>query len=1078
MLKFIGKWLKIYEDEIRLFLWVFFLFFLLRSANVILNNYAETAFLKRFGVEYLPIVYMLNSIALFFIMGVMAGLMVRYPGTRILLYLFLFCGVSVAGIRFLIPLNIDLIYPAIFMLKAQYEALLGLLFWNMANDLFNTRQSKRLFPLITAGGVIGSIIGSFGTPPLAKAISLDNLLLFYLGITIVGAAVVKHLGTRYPTLLFIDKKSTTSKSRSNIINEFKKILPLMKESSLIKILILLTFLPNIIIPILNYQFNFAVNAQYATESGMIQFFGNFRGVLNIISLVILLFVGRIYGRWGLPVALMFHPANYILAFLAFLFRFDIFSAMYARMSTMILRTTINNPARNILMGLIPESLRSILRPFLRGTVVRVGLLLGSGVILISEKFFHPKYLSLVAIPFAVAWLASVVALKRGYSKILLDLISKDMVDLKALEETDLEHLFSEEKIAPRLIDAFLDSRGKRAIWYARVLKSLRIKNLDRHILTALKHQKDDTRIDLLELLSSQAGEEAVQVLMEMATSEKNPDIVAAVLKTANRLHPEFSAMFDYEPFLDSPYPEIKAYAITGLYNRAPAKYSVTIHSWLQSEDLDQRKAGIISAGTSEDISFVDPLKKMLVSKENDPLLPFILKGLYKLGATEIVDLASTYLSYPGDDVRLAALSVIEIYNDELLKKLILMMDDPAEHVAELAQKKIETAPYQNIHLLVESLAVPKRKVRKGILDLLESLDVKDLNIFRFARNQVHSAYQYLADAVSLKAFPENTSRNLLMDHLNQKMLLRIENVLHVLALQDGSKQIKIIYRGLVSSDSRKRSNAMEALENILDKRLFKEMIPLMEISSPRESLNIGRKNFDLITLDSGEKTFISHLLSAQDWVTIVLTLNLMLENEYNQIDHDILLELTTSENKYIRRTSQKLMDLSSEVGGNKEGDMEPEVTITDKIMLLKGIEIFESLSVSELAAIASIVEEIDVPPGEVIIREGSFGETMYLITKGEVSVIKEMGKPNEIEIDRIKPGEYCGEMALIEDIQRSASIRTEKPSSFMVLHKHEFRELVREYPQIGLEISKVLSGRIRKLHKKIERREYCEEENK
>ncbi len=122
----------------------FFLYFLLTSSNVILNNYAETAFLKRYGVEYLPIVYMLNSIALFFIMGAMTGIMVRVPGARILSYLFVFCGVSVAGIRFLIPFDIDLIYPALFMLKAQYEALLGLLFWNLANDLFNTRQSKRL----------------------------------------------------------------------------------------------------------------------------------------------------------------------------------------------------------------------------------------------------------------------------------------------------------------------------------------------------------------------------------------------------------------------------------------------------------------------------------------------------------------------------------------------------------------------------------------------------------------------------------------------------------------------------------------------------------------------------------------------------------------------------------------------------------------------------------------------------------------------------------------------------------------------------------------------------------------------
>ena len=152
--------------------------------------------------------------------------------------------------------------------------------------------------------------------------------------------------------------------------------------------------------------------------------------------------------------------------------------------------------------------------------------------------------------------------------------------------------------------------------------------------------------------------------------------------------------------------------------------------------------------------------------------------------------------------------------------------------------------------------------------------------------------------------------------------------------------------------------------------------------------------------------------------------------------------------------------------------MADEVTISDKIMLLRGIDIFESLSVSELAATVSVVEEIDCTPGEIIIQEGTVGDTMYLVVKGEVSVIKDLGEINEIEIDRIEAGDYFGEMALFEDAVRSVSIRIEEPSRFMVLHKQEFKELVREYPQIALEICKVLSSRIRNLHTKIEKREY------
>ena len=211
MIKFLSKWLKIYEDEIALFMWAVVLIFLIRSSNIIFNNFAETAFLKRYGVEYLPIVYMLNSIITFFIMGILAGIMTRLPSMRLLSYLLIFCGGSVAAFRFLIPFGFDLLYPLLFIMKAQYEILLGLLFWNLANDLFNTRQSKRLFPLIMAGGVLGGIIGSFGTPILAKAISLDNLMLAYLATTMLGAVTVKNMGSRFPTLLISEKKTSKTK---------------------------------------------------------------------------------------------------------------------------------------------------------------------------------------------------------------------------------------------------------------------------------------------------------------------------------------------------------------------------------------------------------------------------------------------------------------------------------------------------------------------------------------------------------------------------------------------------------------------------------------------------------------------------------------------------------------------------------------------------------------------------------------------------------------------------------------------------------------------------------------------------
>jgi hypothetical protein len=1067
MSKLMSKWLKIYPGEIGLFLWSTLLLFLIRSSNVLFNNFAETAFLKRFGVEYLPLVYMVNAISTFFIMGVLTGVMGRLPGSRLLTYLLVFCGSSVAGLRLVIPIGFDLLYPVLFILKTQYEVLLGLVFWNLANDLFNTRQSKRLFPLITVGGVFGGIIGSFGSPLLAKGISLDNLMVAYLVPTVFGAMAVKKMGTRFPTLLLWDKKTKKVKKQSSLLAEFKKVLPFIKESKLAKILIMLTLMPNVVIPIINYQFNFAVDQTYATEGGMFRFFAYFRGAMNVISLVVLLFASRVYGRWGLPVALMFHPFNYLLAFASFLLRFDIFSAMYARISTNVLRNTINNPARAALMGLVPASHRPVVRPFLRGTVVRIGILLGSGFIILSEEFIHPRYLSLVAFLFVSAWIVSTFFLKRWYAETLLDLISRNMLDLKSMEEKDVGHVFKDKKTRSQLLQALLSTHGDDCLWYARLLKSLGDDALDSHILSVLKGQDDKTKIGLLSLLSPKAGEAAVEAFRELDDPGK-PDLTIALIKAVNRLPAELSSGFNAQVFETSPHPEVRAHAVIGLYEQDPQRYNGIVDSWLESDHIPERNAGVIAAGASGDKRYVSKLVEMLDREEGDIVLPHILDSLQALESPEVNTLVFPYLSHSSASVRLAALAAFSIDDDDGLRSVIALMDDPSEPVGELAKEKLEASPYLNAQVLVESLNIPGRKIREGIFDLLESLNVKDLDVFRFARTQLEGAYQSLAEAEALRHFPGGWKRDLLIDHLGQKKDAQLENIIRVIAAQDRSGQMRIIWRGISSSDARQRSNSLEALDDVLAPPLSRIFMPILEDIPVSQCLEIGRKNFDLPDLSSNETYLYSHLLVKDDWVTVMLTLYLIASQGLRGLDAGPVRELAESENIHIRQMAQCIVNVEHCEVAEEEDDMDTKISITDKILHLRGIHIFEGLSVSELAAVASVAEVVVYPKDQVVIKEGEPGDTMYLIIKGEVMVIKDLGQVHEIELDSIGAGDYFGEMALFESEARSASIRTLQESRLLVLHKREFSEIVREYPQIALHICKAFSHRIRDLHHKIQ----------
>jgi hypothetical protein len=236
---------------------------------------------------------------------------------------------------------------------------------------------------------------------------------------------------------------------------------------------------------------------------------------------------------------------------------------------------------------------------------------------------------------------------------------------------------------------------------------------------------------------------------------------------------------------------------------------------------------------------------------------------------------------------------------------------------------------------------------------------------------------------------------------------------------------------------------------------------------------VGRKKFQLPSFDSNPSTIIAHLLTKQNWITVVLTLYLVVHQDFEGLETDQIRRLVASDNPHIRQLSSCVGNGQGGSLYKKENQMEPEISIPDKILHLRRIQIFEKLSISELAAVASVTEEVVYAPGQIVIKEGETGDTMYLILAGEVSVLKRQeGEENhEIELDRIGAGDYFGEMALFEDILRSATIRTEEESHLLVLHKREFTEIVREYPQIALHICKVLGARLRKLHEKVKQYE-------
>lgn len=131
--------------------------------------------------------------------------------------------------------------------------------------------------------------------------------------------------------------------------------------------------------------------------------------------------------------------------------------------------------------------------------------------------------------------------------------------------------------------------------------------------------------------------------------------------------------------------------------------------------------------------------------------------------------------------------------------------------------------------------------------------------------------------------------------------------------------------------------------------------------------------------------------------------------------------------------------------------------------ILHGIHIFSGLSDKELSLIESHAVTRSFPKNAVVINEGDETDSLYIIISGAVKVFLSDEHGKEIIINNQGPGEYFGELALIDDAQRSASVMTTEKSTFSMISKNDFREVLAKNPNIALSLIKDLTQRVRAL---------------
>lgn len=129
----------------------------------------------------------------------------------------------------------------------------------------------------------------------------------------------------------------------------------------------------------------------------------------------------------------------------------------------------------------------------------------------------------------------------------------------------------------------------------------------------------------------------------------------------------------------------------------------------------------------------------------------------------------------------------------------------------------------------------------------------------------------------------------------------------------------------------------------------------------------------------------------------------------------------------------------------------------ENISLLKKIEIFQGLTSFELATVGKLLKTKTFKTGEQVVKEGEEGKSLFIIKSGKVKVVGQESEENEEILALLKSGDHFGEIALIDNQPRSASIIANEDSTLMEISRDDLEELCGNNANLAVKIYKAFA---------------------
>jgi hypothetical protein len=257
-----------------------------------------------------------------------------------------------------------------------------------------------------------------------------------------------------------------------------------------------------------------------------------------------------------------------------------------------------------------------------------------------------------------------------------------------------------------------------------------------------------------------------------------------------------------------------------------------------------------------------------------------------------------------------------------------------------------------------------------------------------------------------------------------------------------SAAIAVVIENLASRHPQQRANALEMLEAVGQPELVSPLLSLWDAPAAASSDGVGA---------------VGELLRDSDpWLRACAALA---AGAFQLTDATPVLE-------ELARSDPDPLVREAAAGTLKGGRVETLSTLSvlERVLFLRKVRLFADLSPADLKHVAEVASEHAFPDGEVIAEQGEGGDEMHIVVSGEIRVVVGHDDGRTHEVARRTTGEYVGEMAILSEESRMASLVCAGSVRTLSLDRRSFERILRERPDASLAVMRELSDRLRQAH--------------